>query len=112
VAADVPVEDRIATFDADGTLWCEKPVPIEVDFILRRLVTMTQADPSLRDRQPWKAAYSRDGGWFGKVINNHFAGDDTDIPTVLGGFTSTYAGIGVEEFEALADSFLRSGRGT
>src|SRR5213595_3237632 len=33
----VPVEDRLAVFDNDGTLWCEKPMPIQLDFILRRL---------------------------------------------------------------------------
>jgi hypothetical protein len=32
----VPVEERVAVFDNDGTLWCEKPVPIQMDFILRR----------------------------------------------------------------------------
>src|SRR3954447_13118417 len=33
----VPVEDRVAVFDNDGTLWCEKPMPIQMDFILPRL---------------------------------------------------------------------------
>ena len=51
-------------FDNDGTLWCEKPMPIQLDFILRRLVEMAEADPTLRERQPWKAAYERDYGWF------------------------------------------------
>jgi hypothetical protein len=32
VSADVPVEDRVAVFDNDGTLWCEKPMPIQADF--------------------------------------------------------------------------------
>ena len=31
-------------FDNDGTLWCEKPMPIQLDFILRRLVEMAEAD--------------------------------------------------------------------
>ena len=48
--------DRIATFDNDGTLWCEKPMPIELGFILRRLAEMAEADESLREKQPWKAA--------------------------------------------------------
>ena len=48
----VPVEDRLAVFDNDGTLWCEKPMPIQLDFILRRLVEMAEADPALRERQP------------------------------------------------------------
>ena len=52
----VPREQRVAVFDNDGTLWCEKPMPIQLDFILRRIVEMAQADPSLAARQPWKAA--------------------------------------------------------
>ena len=57
----VPVEERIATFDNDGTLWCEKPMPIQLDFILRRLVGDGRgAGPDLRARQPWQAAYERD----------------------------------------------------
>ena len=45
VADAVPVEERIAVFDNDGTLWCEKPMPIQADFILRRLAEMAEADP-------------------------------------------------------------------
>jgi len=56
VSKGVPVEERVAVFDNDGTLWCEKPMPIQVDFILRRLFEMALADPELRGRQPWKAA--------------------------------------------------------
>ena len=55
-AKEVPIEERVAVFDNDGTLWCEKPMPIQLDFILRRLVEMAEADPALRERQPWKAA--------------------------------------------------------
>src|SRR3954470_12232183 len=50
----VPVEDRLAVFDNDGTLCCEKPMPIQLDFILRRLAATADADTALRDRQPWK----------------------------------------------------------
>jgi hypothetical protein len=38
----VPPADRIATFDNDGTLWCEKPMYIQLDFILRRWVEMSK----------------------------------------------------------------------
>ena len=55
----VPPEERVAVFDNDGTLWCEKPMPIELGFILERLAEMAEADESLRERQPWKAAYER-----------------------------------------------------
>jgi phosphoglycolate phosphatase-like HAD superfamily hydrolase len=108
VANGVPVEERIAVFDADGTLWCEKPVPVEMDFILRRLAEMAEADPTLRDRQPWKAAYDHDNGWLGAAIDEHYAGNDAKAQTLLQGISGTYAEIGVEDFEAKADSFLRS----
>ena len=33
-ARELPDEERVAVFDNDGTLWCEKPMPIELGFIL------------------------------------------------------------------------------
>ena len=108
VSEDVPVEERIAVFDNDGTLWCEKPLPIQADFILRRFVEMAEADPELRERQPWKAAYERDYQWLGQVLTEHYAGDDTKVRTLLGGVLVAHSGIDVDEFEALADSFLRT----
>ena len=108
VADAVPVEERIAVFDNDGTLWCEKPMPIQADFILRRLYEMAEADPKLRDRQPWKAAHERDYAWLGKVLDDHYAGDDTNVRTLLGGVLAAYQGITVDDFEAKADAFLRS----
>jgi len=75
--SEVPVEERVAVFDNDGTLWCEKPLPIQADFILCRLFEMAQADSALRARQPWKAAYERDYAWLGTVLAEHYAGDET-----------------------------------
>ena len=108
VADGVPVDERVAVFDNDGTLWCEKPMPIQADFILRRLYEMAQADPRLRDRQPWKAAYTRDYAWLGKVLAEHYAGDDTNLPALTAGVLAAFEGITVEEFEAQSDSFLRT----
>ena len=108
IAAGVPVEERVATFDNDGTLWCEKPMPIQADFIIRRLAQMAEADPQLREKQPWKAAHERDFAWFGKVLADHYAGDDSGVPALLGGVLAAHAGISVEEFERQADTFLRS----
>src|SRR4051812_43297926 len=103
----VPVEERVAVFDNDGTLWCEKPVPIQMDFILRRFVEMAEADPALRDRQPWKAARERDRAWFNTVMMEHYAGDDRNVRTLAGGVLTAYAGVSVEDFEAQAAAFLR-----
>src|SRR3954464_7183707 len=85
VSAGIPLDERVAVFDNDGTLWCEKPMPIQADFILRRLAEMADADPELRTRQPWQAAYERDFAWFGKVLADHYAGDDAGLPTLLKG---------------------------
>jgi hypothetical protein len=104
----VPTGERVAVFDNDGTLWCEQPMPIQADFILRRLAAMADQDPGLRPRQPWQAAYTRDYGWLGGVITRHYHGDDRDLPVLAAGVLQAFAGITVEDFEAQADSFLRS----
>jgi len=108
VSDAVPEDERVAVFDNDGTLWCEKPMPIQADFILRRLYEMAEADPGLRGRQPWKAAYERDYGWLGQVLAEHYAGDDTNVRTLLAGVLAAHGGISVEDFEADADRFLRT----
>ena len=104
----VPVEDRVAVFDNDGTLWCEKPMPIQLDFILRRFVEMAGTDASLRERQPWKAACDREYGWFAALMAQHYAGDDSNVRVLAGGVLAAYDGMSVEEFEARADRFLRT----
>ncbi len=106
----VPHEERVATFDNDGTLWCEKPMPIELGFILQRLAAMADQDPRLRDRQPWKAAFDKDYGWLGEVITKHYHGDDSDVKVLMGGILQAFAGMTVEDYEAAAGSFLHAGR--
>ena len=109
-ASFVPPEERLATFDADGTLWCEQPMPVQLDFILRKLAEMATADPKLRAGQPWKAAYEHDYDWLGKVITEHYAGDDTKALAFLAGVSAAYAGSNVEDLVAQANAFLRSTR--
>jgi phosphoserine phosphatase len=106
----VPPAERVAVFDNDGTLWCEKPMPIQLDFILRRLAAMADQDPELRTRQPWQAASTRDYGWLGQVITKHYHGDDRELPVLAAGILQAFAGITVEDFEAQADAFLRTSR--
>jgi phosphoserine phosphatase len=106
----VPPEDRVAVFDNDGTLWCEKPMPIELGFILQRLAAMADQDASLRDRQPWKAAYDKDYGWLGDVVTKHYSGDDSDVKVLMGGILQAFAGMDVEAYQAAAHDFLHAGR--
>jgi phosphoserine phosphatase len=103
----VPVAERVAVFDNDGTLWCEKPMPIQLDFILRRLAAMAEEQPELRRRQPWQAAYERDYGWLAGVIAEHYAGDDTNVATLAGGVLAAFANISVDDFAAQSETFLR-----
>jgi phosphoserine phosphatase len=105
--APVPVEERVAVFDNDGTLWCEKPMPIQADFILRRLAEMAEENPALRERQPWQAAHAKDFAWFSALMDEHYAGDDSNVKILAGGILAAYDGMSVEDFEAAADSFLR-----
>jgi phosphoglycolate phosphatase-like HAD superfamily hydrolase len=109
-SAAVPPEERVAVFDNDGTLWCEKPMPIQLDFILRRLAEMVTTRPDLAAEQPWKAVSERDYGWFGAVMDEHYAGDDTNVRLLARGILAAYAGISVEDFEESADRFLRTAR--
>jgi hypothetical protein len=59
----VPVEDRIATFDNDGTLWAEQPL-VQGLFVLEKIKSMVAADPSLREKQPYKAVLAGDVDYF------------------------------------------------
>jgi phosphoglycolate phosphatase-like HAD superfamily hydrolase len=56
----VPPPDRVAVFDNDGTLWCEQPLQVQFFFGHDRLVTLAQYDPTLRQRQPFKAYLEQD----------------------------------------------------
>ncbi|WP_426804513.1 HAD family hydrolase [Stenotrophomonas sp. SrG] len=104
----VPPAARIAVFDNDGCLWCEKPMPIQAGFLLRRIAEQAEADPSLRDRQPWKAVHEKDQAWLGDVITKHYEGDDTTLKEMAAGLLSAYAEDDVESFASKADQFLRS----
>jgi hypothetical protein len=52
----VPPAARVAVFGNDGTLWCGKPMPVQLDYMLPKLAAMAEQDPALRERQPWQAA--------------------------------------------------------
>jgi hypothetical protein len=43
----VPPSNRIATFDNDGTLWVEQPLPPQFDFVFGKWAEEVKADPSL-----------------------------------------------------------------
>jgi hypothetical protein len=105
-AAFVPLEERVAVFDNDGTLWCEKPLPIQADFLLGEVGKMGERNPALREKQPWKAVIEKDYGWLGNVIDKHYGGDDSDLRLMATGLLRAYAGVDIEDFETSAAYFL------
>lgn len=56
----VPVEQRIATFDNDGTLWCEQPVYFQLAFGFDRIKAMASQHPEWKTTQPFKALLDKD----------------------------------------------------
>jgi len=56
----VPLPERIAVFDNDGTLWPEKPIPAQFAFLLDRVKAIAPRFPGWKVRQPFKAAIEGD----------------------------------------------------
>ena len=106
----VAPEARIATFDNDGTLWCEKPMYIQLDFIVRRLAETAASDAALAEQEPYKAAVAGDLRWFGGAITKHYQGDDSDMHLLMGGVIAAYAGVEVEAYSADAGAFVTKGQ--
>ncbi|MEJ8845559.1 HAD family hydrolase [Variovorax rhizosphaerae] len=88
--------ERIATFDNDGTLWCEQPKQTQFFFAEARLEALAEKDPSLRERQPFKAFLEHDL----KTLFN--LGKQAAFEAVF----MTHAGMTIEEFNAIAKEWF------
>lgn len=106
VSRDVDPEERVAVFDNDGTLWCEKPMYIQLDFIVRRLAEKVAADPSLAEGQPYLAAHNGDLQWFGGAVTKHYQGDDADLKTLAAAVLSLHDSVKVEDHAAGVGTFF------
>jgi hypothetical protein len=56
----VPVPERIATFDNDGTLWCEQPIPVQLYFALDRVKALAPSHPEWKTNEPFAALLKGD----------------------------------------------------
>jgi len=92
----VPPADRVATFDNDGTLWCEQPLQVQFFFAHARLVKLAEKDPSLKERQPFKAFLEHD------MAAIHDAG----MKGLFEVGAATHAGVTEDEFELIARDWL------
>ena len=92
----VPVAERIAVFDNDGTLWCEKPVYVQALFLLQRLEEQVAAQPELGERPVVRALLAGDLDGAAQ----HGAEQLADV------LLHTHAGFTTEEFANLAADWL------
>jgi phosphoserine phosphatase len=97
---------RVAVFDNDGTLWSEKPLVIQLDFTIRQLARLVAEDPSLRDRQPYRAAYEGDQHWMSAAMVKHYQGDDSDLHLLMGAVTSAFDTVDVEDYDGQVVAFF------
>jgi len=96
-AADaLPVAARVAAFDNDGTLWCEKPTFVQFDFFEDALRTAARADPALRDRPEFAAVLAVDWVAIG----------DLGLERVALALAELFAGMEPETFTAHAREFM------
>lgn len=91
---------RIATFDNDGTLWVEQPIPVQLAFALDRVKAMAPLHPEWKDTQPFKAALEGDM----KTLAE--SGDHGLAELVM----ATHAGMTTEEFEKIVTDWLGKAR--
>jgi phosphoserine phosphatase len=94
--------DRIATFDNDGTLWVEQPMPPQFDFVFGHWAEEIKADPSLAQMQPYKAIIEKDPSFLTGVATQ----DPATIKTLLEAFGRSWKGTSPEEFEAQVRQWL------
>ena len=96
-------EARIATFDQDGTLWCEQPVA-QLEFVTYRIKQMARKHPEWKDQQPYKAVLEGDKHFLvNDVVNNHGK-------TVMELIVATHAGMSIEDFNHSVEEFLNAAR--
>jgi phosphoserine phosphatase len=96
----VPPKERIATFDNDGTLWCEQPMQVQGFFLTDRVKQLAVQDPTMKDRQPFKALLEQDHQTL------HALGKQG----LLELFAATHAGMTEDEFDKIARDWFATAK--
>jgi phosphoserine phosphatase len=97
----VPIPERIAVFDNDGTLWPENPLPFQLAFVIDELKRRAPGEPKLAEDPMVKAALAGD---MAKLLaGKHYDG-------LLHILALTHAGMTTGEFAAAVDRWLASAR--
>ena len=98
--AFVEPEDRVATFDNDGTLWAEQPLYTELAFALHRVRDLAKVHPEWKDQQPFKAVIEDDQ----ETLMS--AGTRGIIEIVM----ASHTGMSTTLFETIVAEWLRDAR--
>jgi hypothetical protein len=93
---EVPVEERVACFDNDGTLWCERPTYVQFDFFVDALKTAVHADPSIAGAPEFAALLAGDQTALGEL----------GLERIALALTSLFEGITPEEFTRRVRAFM------
>jgi len=96
----VPPDKRIATFDNDGTLWSEKPIPFQGYFAFDRVPAVIAKNPDLKNRSPFKEILDKNF----TALQNMNEKDAMDL------FTATHSNISQAEFDSLAHQWALTAR--
>ena len=96
----VPPEERVATFDQDGTLWVEHPIYSQVVYCLDRVPRVVEQKPELKKIEPFKTVLSGSREAIAKLSLH-------DLETIL---AATLTGMSVDTFEAEAAQWLAAAR--
>lgn len=96
----VPPQDRIATFDNDGTLWTEQPAYTQLVFALDRVRALAPQHPEWKDQQPFKAVLD------GDMAAVAASGERGAVALVA----ATHAGMTTDEFRQAVKEWLATAR--
>jgi haloacid dehalogenase-like hydrolase len=92
----VPTAERIATFDNDGTLWCEQPMYFQLFFALDRVKTLAPQHPEWKTKEP-----------FASLLKGALAGGEHAILEII---VATHAGMTTAEFEKIVADWIATAK--
>jgi phosphoglycolate phosphatase-like HAD superfamily hydrolase len=96
----LPEEARVAVFDVDGTLWCERPRYPQLEFLVRSLQQATESRPELADRPEYRAVLAWDLAAIGRL----------GVVNVVLALAELHAGISPERFESRVAAWFEESR--
>ena len=98
--AFVPPAERIATFDNDGTLWCEQPLPVQLYFALDRVKALAPQHPEWKTKEPFASLLKGD-------LKTALAGGDRALLEIV---MATHTGMTTVEFEQIVKDWIATAK--